>query len=149
MTAPVRLRLSRAPGASLQQLSVATNGLAAINVARPTRWGNPHRWQACPSDIGSPAWAKGAAVDAFREDLQAGRLQFTCAEARKFLAGKNLACWCAPDALCHADVLLDLANAEVDSALPLSAIPPEVLMTTDNPPSRKRSAAARAVGGRT
>jgi hypothetical protein len=26
------------------------------------------------------------------------------------LRGKNLACWCAPDALCHADVLLELAN---------------------------------------
>ena len=26
------------------------------------------------------------------------------------LRGKNLACWCALDAPCHADVLLDLAN---------------------------------------
>lgn len=28
------------------------------------------------------------------------------------LRGKNLACWCAPDAPCHADVLLKLANGE-------------------------------------
>ena len=28
------------------------------------------------------------------------------------LRGKNLACWCALDAPCHADVLLELANAE-------------------------------------
>lgn len=27
------------------------------------------------------------------------------------LRGKNLACWCALDAPCHADVLLELANA--------------------------------------
>tara|TARA_R110000868_G_scaffold389993_1_gene659426 strand:+ start:2789 stop:3202 length:414 start_codon:yes stop_codon:yes gene_type:complete len=26
------------------------------------------------------------------------------------LRGKNLACWCAPDAPCHADVLLEIAN---------------------------------------
>ena len=27
------------------------------------------------------------------------------------LRGKNLACWCALDQPCHADVLLELANA--------------------------------------
>jgi hypothetical protein len=27
------------------------------------------------------------------------------------LPGKNLACWCAPDQPCHADVLLEIANA--------------------------------------
>ena len=27
------------------------------------------------------------------------------------LRGKNLACWCRPGAPCHADVLLELANA--------------------------------------
>jgi hypothetical protein len=26
------------------------------------------------------------------------------------LRGKNLACWCAPDERCHADILLKLAN---------------------------------------
>lgn len=34
---------------------------------------------------------------------------------RAELAGKNLACWCRPDQPCHADVLLELANAEVRS----------------------------------
>ena len=29
------------------------------------------------------------------------------------LRGKNLACWCAPGAPCHADVLLDLAKRPV------------------------------------
>lgn len=31
-------------------------------------------------------------------------------EIRRELRGKNLACWCALDKPCHADVLLDLAN---------------------------------------
>ena len=30
--------------------------------------------------------------------------------ARGFLRGKNLACWCALDRPCHADVLLEIAN---------------------------------------
>lgn len=32
------------------------------------------------------------------------------AEIREHLRGKSLACWCAPGAPCHADVLLELAN---------------------------------------
>lgn len=28
------------------------------------------------------------------------------------LHGRNLACWCAPDAPCHADVLIELANGD-------------------------------------
>lgn len=28
------------------------------------------------------------------------------------LRGKNLACWCAVDLPCHADVLLDMANSK-------------------------------------
>jgi Domain of unknown function (DUF4326) len=30
--------------------------------------------------------------------------------ARRELAGKDLACWCAPGLPCHADVLLGIAN---------------------------------------
>jgi hypothetical protein len=46
VTTPVRLRLSRAKGFDLQALSRATNGLPAVNVARPTRWGNPFNLRA-------------------------------------------------------------------------------------------------------
>jgi hypothetical protein len=38
--------------------------------------------------------------------------EFTVRAAREELAGKNLACWCALDQPCHADVLLELANAD-------------------------------------
>lgn len=40
MTKPVRLQLSRKKGFNLQRHSLAANGLPAINVARPNRWGN-------------------------------------------------------------------------------------------------------------
>lgn len=39
MTKPVRLQLSRKKGFNLQRHSLAANGLPAINVARPNRWG--------------------------------------------------------------------------------------------------------------
>ena len=33
---------------------------------------------------------------------------------RHELAGHDLACWCPLDSPCHADVLLELANADAD-----------------------------------
>jgi hypothetical protein len=39
------------------------------------------------------------------------------------LRGKNLACWCSLDKPCHADVLLELANAAQSSANAVSGIP--------------------------
>lgn len=41
MTAPIRLQLSRRKGFNLQAASRAANGLDAVNVARPSKWGNP------------------------------------------------------------------------------------------------------------
>lgn len=35
----------------------------------------------------------------------------SCEEIREALRGKNLACWCALDQPCHADILLELAAA--------------------------------------
>lgn len=65
-----------------------------VKVDRTTRWGNP--WT--PENSG--------AVDPV--------LRFACETAPLLpvveLRGKNLACWCKPDAACHADVLLALAN---------------------------------------
>jgi hypothetical protein len=38
---PVRIQLARAAGFRVQDLSQKTNGLPAVVVARPSRWGNP------------------------------------------------------------------------------------------------------------
>lgn len=102
MTKPVRLQLSRRKGFNLQAWSREVNGLAAVNVARPSRWGNPYR-------IGSCLIADAeAAVDAFAANLPMGD------EWALPLRGKNLACFCRPDKSCHADVLLELANRPDD-----------------------------------
>jgi hypothetical protein len=49
------------------------------------------------------------AVRNYERRLQ-GLLAIKAVDLRE-LAGKDLACWCKPDAPCHADVLLRLANA--------------------------------------
>ena len=98
MTAPLRLQLSRAKGFNLQAHSRAVNGLAAVNCARPGRWGNPFR-----------ARGTGTAEDcanAYRAWLIQGFRPASFNQIR----GKNLACWCGPQNCCHADVLLELAN---------------------------------------
>lgn len=75
-----------------------------IYVGRGSRWGNPYK-------IGTCLIADAqCAVDAFRANLP---LHFACAELR----GKNLSCWCplvdkdGNRVPCHADILLEIANA--------------------------------------
>ena len=43
--------------------------------------------------------------------LGGSALRFTVDDARRELAGRDLACWCPLDQPCHADVLLRVANA--------------------------------------
>jgi hypothetical protein len=78
----------------------------AVYVGRPTKWGNPF------SHLSSSAAryrvaSRQEAVDAYRTMLLAApHLLKDLHELR----GKDLVCWCAP-AACHADVLLEIANA--------------------------------------
>jgi hypothetical protein len=72
-------------------------------VCRPTRWGNPFDWR---------VHGRPEAVRLYREALLAGRLPFTCKDVLKYLQGRDLGCYCSPDDECHADVLLEVANAD-------------------------------------
>lgn len=95
MSKPVRVQLSRARGWRLPPNTVV--------VARPTKWGNPHKVCAGVN--------AALAVQRFREDFGLHPEYAGTEELR----GKNLACWC-PLIIngchnpCHADVLLELAN---------------------------------------
>ena len=123
MTIPVRLKLSRTKGFNLQAHSLAVNGLSAVNVARPGKWGNWFRIgeTACgcrtPGECGHSAFrvdSAKAAVGAFRSVVE-DRLNLFPQKTRAWLEplrGKNLACWCplGEGVHCHADVLLELAN---------------------------------------
>lgn len=86
---PVRVQRSRKRGFRLQDVS--PNGLPVVYVGRPTKWGN-----------------YSGTLFAFAHDaeeaVKRGRLDVS------ELRGKNLACWCALDEPCHADIWLRLAN---------------------------------------
>ena len=94
ITAPVRVRLSRAKGWRMPP--------NAVKVDRSTRWGNPF-------GVG-PGCTRRQAVAAFALHLAATEQASLRDEIRSELRGKNLACWCPLDEPCHADVLLRLAN---------------------------------------
>jgi hypothetical protein len=124
---PQRMQLSRAPGFNLQAASLALNGLPALVVARPSRWGNPHSvWRDGGQWYVTSRGCSHRAVDSQAEGLAlaAERHKAECLNAAPYygsatalleLRGKNLACWCKAGAPCHADVLLQLAN---ESAAP-------------------------------
>lgn len=128
---PERIQLSRRKGFRLQTASRDLNGLPAVVVARPTKWGNPfgERLQVLVAFDGQRVVVAGmsfSAADLFDLWLR-GRLRQSDAidrlHARRFrimsslhdLRGKNLACWCPAHGgvSCHADVLLEMANKPV------------------------------------
>lgn len=83
----------------------------AIYVGRPTRWGNPFRLEHLQQAVGRNSkhiQLRRIAVDMYRDHLirhdYIGAYLFT-------LRGHDLVCWCPLDQPCHADVLLELANA--------------------------------------
>jgi hypothetical protein len=49
-------------------------------------------------------------VARYRTALERGELGFTVADVRAELAGRDLACWCPLGEVCHADVLLAVAD---------------------------------------
>jgi len=105
---PARLQLSRRAGFRLQEHSLAVNGLPAISVARPGKWGNP---------FPAAEFGQAEAVRRFREYLEGFMDQLSVRVALAELSGKNLACWCRPGEPCHADVLLELANGPICEAV--------------------------------
>lgn len=126
MIMPQRIQLRRTKGWRKPE--------GVIVVSRPTKWGNPwsvERQPECPwsvhtwSDFAQAAlptgpwafWCRGTetqcrarAVAEYRAALTGGKLRVDAATVRGELAGHDLGCWCPPDAVCHADVLLELAN---------------------------------------
>lgn len=118
MTKPVRLQRRRTQGFKL----VSPNGLPIICVDRTTKWGNPFtigqpfvrpKMQAGGGQISGYIQNAEEAVHFYRRFLT---LELQIA-AGIHLRGKNLACWCPltnPDGSncpCHADILLEMANA--------------------------------------
>jgi Domain of unknown function (DUF4326) len=111
MTGPKRIQLRRTAGWRKPE--------GAIVVSRPSKWGNPYRIRFANLVVDqrfgheyscAQGEARGVAVRHFREDLVNWRLSFDLDDVERELSGHDLACWCALDQPCHADVLLELAN---------------------------------------
>jgi hypothetical protein len=77
--------------------------LGAVRVDRSGPWGNPF-----PMRDKSEA-ERDRVCDAFEAWAMAPERATFRAEARRALAGKDLACWCAPKR-CHAETLRRIAN---------------------------------------
>jgi len=56
------------------------------------------------------ALGRAEAVRRYDDDLLTGRLTVTVDDVKRELRGLDLACYCPLDELCHADVLLRVAN---------------------------------------
>lgn len=103
MSRPQRIQRKRTNGYNMQAESMALNGLPAVSVCRPGKWGNPFR-------VGNGVEPEEA-VNAFEwwiREQGGRRLLSDLPELR----GKNLACFCPLDQACHAEVLLHLANGK-------------------------------------
>lgn len=90
MSKPVRVQLRRTRGWRMPPNTVS--------VARPSPFGNY-------------AGNTRAAYEADIADMSNADKAFFMDKVKE-LRGKNLACWCRLDQPCHADVLLELANAD-------------------------------------
>lgn len=110
MDKPVRVQLSRKKGWKMPENTV--------KVDRSTRWGNPIT-VAGLYDAGYSTSLEAATrhcVEGFRAWMT-GNQHWSHGSAMpappdiSALRGKNLACWCRLDQPCHADGLLELANA--------------------------------------
>ena len=87
----------------------------AVIVARPSKWGNPYRvggTAMVESDWhGDRVTIEYEMTPALAIELYRQRFIHDSREIRAELAGRDLACWCPLDKPCHADVLLEIANA--------------------------------------
>jgi len=114
MSTPIRITLSRAKGWRMPANTV--------KACRPGMWGNPFQVRTAAMAVAAyERWLGSADWHAWMWSHH--RRHLLSADIRRLnpsdqwlgliatLRGKNLACWCKPGTPCHADHLLQLANA--------------------------------------
>jgi uncharacterized protein DUF4326 len=82
----------------------------AVYVGRPTKWGNEYVVGTLSHDDPPIPLSAEDAVALYWE-FQIDQMRNDGIDFNE-LRGKDLVCWCALDQPCHADVLLELANAQ-------------------------------------
>ncbi len=109
---PIRIQRKREAGWRLPENTVC--------VDRTSRWGNPFRVgdTVCLKTARKWAW-KMRTPDFVCETAEVAVRRFSAclglddcmiAEVKKHLRGKDLACFCDEGDVCHADILLEIAN---------------------------------------
>lgn len=118
MSGPKRIQRKRSKGWRMPE--------GAVYVGRGSRWGNP--WRVVHNgqtfDVKAPGGIDHGTFDtepraathacasyAWQINHHPNVVGFTADDVRAELAGRDLACWCAIEMPCHADVLLAIANA--------------------------------------
>jgi len=97
MSKPIRVQRQRTKGWRMPENTVY--------VGRPTKWGNPYHVEL----VGGNREHVCVLFWRYLKETPIG--SDLAAEAKRQLRGKDLACWCPLDQPCHADVLLEIANA--------------------------------------
>lgn len=111
---PVRLQRHRYKGFKLK----SPNGLPIVYVGRPSKWGNPYKigevYMTRDKKGNAAGYKKikdiGTLMEAYEQYIRDRLWAKDLGHDIKELKGKNLACWCKPYELCHADILLKIAN---------------------------------------
>ena len=99
---PYRIQLKRTKGWRMPAKTV--------KVDRSTRWGNPFKvdYKGMTPELAVQSFKN--VLDEFGEYQISSRVKVTIDDIKRELRGKNLACWCKLSEVCHADVLLEIAN---------------------------------------
>ena len=119
---PIRIQRSR------KEKQVSQNGLPIVYVGRPTRYGNPFRVEEMYKHEGKMLYgvktsdpdcvnillencrpAYESKHDATKDSVKCFVIYWGKSDVSE-LKGKNLSCWCGSNKICHADVLLEMAN---------------------------------------
>lgn len=113
---PIRIQRRRTKGWRMPENTVY--------VGRPSIWGNPFLHDDPTKAVeafrrltqgGTQVFEMGPGKLRFAPDAHPNCLHWAYADFVRqhigTLRGKNLCCWCASDAPCHADVLLEIANS--------------------------------------
>lgn len=106
MTTPKRIQRKRTKGFKLPE--------DCVYVGRPTKWGNPFTCYSGRAPEVSVAMYRRYMLEKIRTYIPNAAPQYRGLNIEE-LRGKDLACWCGEGDVCHATVLIELANQPIEA----------------------------------
>lgn len=108
MNKPIRIQRRRTKGFNLQAQS--PDGRPVVSVCRPGKWGNPFQPSTVKCICSQPCMCHDNSTFVAHYRVWLAHKLKQVPDWLEPLRGKHLACFCKPTQVCHADVLLELAN---------------------------------------